>query len=37
MPELAWVYTVIAGMLNILVILDAYAGPAHGRATESES
>lgn len=29
-PELAWVYTVIAGMLNILVIYDAFAGPAHG-------
>jgi hypothetical protein len=27
-PDVAWVYTVIAGMLNILVIYDAYAGPA---------
>ena len=27
-PDLGWVYTVIAGMLNILVIYDAYAGPA---------
>ncbi len=26
-PDLAWVYTVVAGMLNILVIYDAYAGP----------
>jgi TM2 domain-containing membrane protein YozV len=27
--ELAWVYTVIAGVLNIMVIYDAVAGPAH--------
>ena len=27
-PDLGWIYTVIAGMLNILVIYDAYAGPA---------
>ena len=26
--ELGWVYTVIAGVLNILVIYDAVAGPA---------
>jgi TM2 domain-containing membrane protein YozV len=26
--ELGWVYTVIAGVLNIMVIYDAYAGPA---------
>jgi hypothetical protein len=26
-PDLGWVYTVIAGMLNILVIYDAYIGP----------
>jgi hypothetical protein len=26
--DLAWVFTVIAGVLNILVIYDAYAGPA---------
>src|SRR5262249_37422769 len=32
MPDLAWVYTVIAGMLNILVIYDAFAGPAYGFA-----
>lgn len=30
-PDLGWIYTVIAGVLNILVIYDAYAGPAfHG-------
>lgn len=27
-PDLGWVYTVIAGVLNILVIYDALAGPA---------
>jgi hypothetical protein len=27
-PDVAWVYTVIAGVLNILVIYDALAGPA---------
>jgi hypothetical protein len=27
--ELAWVFTVIAGVLNIMVIYDAYSGPAH--------
>jgi hypothetical protein len=32
--ELAWVYTVIAGVLNILVIYDAVAGPAYGLAAE---
>ena len=26
-PDLGWVYTIVAGMLNILVIYDAYAGP----------
>jgi hypothetical protein len=26
--DLGWIYTVIAGVLNILVIYDAYAGPA---------
>jgi hypothetical protein len=31
--ELAWVYTVIAGVLNILVIYDAVAGPAFGLAS----
>lgn len=29
-PDVAWVYTVIAGVLNILVIYDAYAGAAFG-------
>jgi hypothetical protein len=29
-PDLGWVYTVIAGVLNVLVIYDAYAGPAFG-------
>jgi TM2 domain-containing membrane protein YozV len=28
--DLAWVFTVIAGVLNILVIYDAFAGPAFG-------
>jgi TM2 domain-containing membrane protein YozV len=27
--ELGWVFTVIAGVLNIMVIYDAYAGPAY--------
>jgi hypothetical protein len=27
-PDLGWMYTVIAGVLNILVIYDAFAGPA---------
>jgi hypothetical protein len=31
-PDLGWVYTVIAGVLNILVIYDAVAGPAFGVA-----
>lgn len=31
--DLAWVYTVIAGVLNILVVYDAVAGPAFGPAT----
>jgi TM2 domain-containing membrane protein YozV len=29
--DLGWIYTVIAGVLNILVIYDAYAGPAFVR------
>jgi hypothetical protein len=29
--ELGWVYTVIAGVLNVMVIYDAYAGPAFPR------
>jgi hypothetical protein len=28
-PDLGWVYTVVAGMLNILVIYDAAMGPAY--------
>ncbi len=31
-PDLGWTYTVIAGVLNILVIYDALAGPAFGAA-----
>jgi hypothetical protein len=31
-PDLGWVYTVIAGVLNILVIYDALVGPAFGPA-----
>ncbi len=30
-PDLGWVYTVVAGVLNILVIYDAFAGPAFGK------
>jgi hypothetical protein len=26
--EVAWLYTTIAGLLNVLVIFDAYEGPA---------
>lgn len=32
--DLAWVYTVIAGVLNVMVIYDAYAGPAFVRRPE---
>src|SRR5262245_17604921 len=36
-PDLGWIYTVIAGVLNILVIYDAYAGPAfHGDPNEKK-
>jgi hypothetical protein len=40
--DLGWVYTVIAGVLNILVIYDAFAGPAFAeaertRGTQQES
>jgi len=35
--DLAWVYTVIAGVLNILVIYDAAAGPAFGVAEPSRA
>jgi hypothetical protein len=34
--DLGWVYTVIAGVLNILVIYDAYAGPAFPGDAEEE-
>src|SRR5262249_1336200 len=30
--DLGWVYTVIAGVLNILVMYDAFAGPAFAQA-----
>jgi len=29
--DLGWVYTVVAGVLNVLVIYDAAAGPAFGK------
>ncbi|MGL4552171.1 MAG: DUF6677 family protein [Gemmataceae bacterium] len=32
--EVAWVFTVIAGVLNIMVIYDAFAGPAYPAAAE---
>lgn len=35
--ELAWVFTVIAGVLNILVIYDAVAGPAFVLAASSSN
>lgn len=34
--EVAWVFTVIAGVLNILVIFDAFAGPAYPERDEPE-
>lgn len=33
-PDLGWVYTVIAGMLNVLVIYDAFAGPVFVKPTQ---
>jgi TM2 domain-containing membrane protein YozV len=33
--DLGWVYTVIAGVLNVLVIYDALAGPAFGPEAEA--
>jgi hypothetical protein len=33
--DLGWVYTVIAGVLNVLVIYDALAGPAFRHAPET--
>jgi hypothetical protein len=35
-PDLGWVYTVVAGMLNILVIYDAVMGPAFLATTRTE-
>jgi hypothetical protein len=35
--DLAWVYTVIAGVLNVLIIYDALAGPALAVAHEQVS
>lgn len=32
--DLGWVYTVVAGVLNILVIYDALAGPVHRNVPE---
>jgi hypothetical protein len=35
--DLGWVYTVIAGVLNVLVIYDALAGPAFGQGSDPDS
>lgn len=35
--DLAWVYTVIAGVLNVMVIYDAYAGPAFSAAALAQA
>ena len=36
--EIGWVYTMVAGLLNIFAIFDAYEGPAHGvEADDAES
>jgi hypothetical protein len=35
--DLGWVYTVIAGVLNILVIYDAFAGAAFAEAERNEA
>ena len=34
--DLGWVYTVIAGVLNILVIYDAFAGPAFAEGERAQ-
>jgi hypothetical protein len=34
--EIGWVYTVIAGLLNILAIFDAYEGPAYSDEEATE-
>jgi hypothetical protein len=36
LAEVGWVYTVIAGLLNILAIYDAFEGPAHGEDDAAE-
>lgn len=36
-PDLGWVYTMIAGVLNLLVIYDALAGPAITMASSKQS
>ena len=35
--EIGTLYTTVAGLLNILVICDAYGGPVYGRAPDAES
>jgi hypothetical protein len=35
--DLGWVFTVIAGVLNVLVIYDAFAGPAFGDAEPAKA
>jgi hypothetical protein len=35
--EVGWVYTVIAGLLNVLAIYDAYEGPAYGEEEEQSA
>jgi len=35
-PDLGWMYTVVAGVLNILVIYDAFAGPAFRTTKQGE-
>lgn len=35
--DLGWVFTVIAGVLNVLVIYDAFAGPAFGESEMSSA
>jgi hypothetical protein len=34
--EIAWVYTTVAGLLNVLAIYDAYDGPAHFDLADEE-
>lgn len=36
LAEVGWVYTVIAGLLNILAIFDALEGPAHAEDDDAE-